>query len=76
MARGTVSRFDPEKGYGSISPDKRDTELFVHESSVTVRNIPLLTVGQVVYFEVLDGPHGPQAVEVRPITRKPAPPSP
>jgi cold shock protein len=71
MARGTVSSFDAEKGYGSIRPDQSEEELFVHESSVTVNAKPALIVEQVVYFEVLDGPHGRQAVEVRPIQPTP-----
>lgn len=65
MARGIVSSFDVEKGYGSICLDKSQTEYFVHESSVTSRSNPPLTLGQIVYFEILTGPHGSQAVAVR-----------
>ncbi len=71
MARGTVTTFDSNKGYGTIRPDQSQDELFVHEISVTVRNTPALTVGQVVYFEVLNGAHGRQAIEVRPIQARP-----
>ena len=67
MARGTVSNFNPDKGYGGIRLDQSETEFFVHESAVTVQATPLLTEGQVVYFEILEGPHGHQAIEVRPI---------
>ncbi len=66
MARGTISSFDVEKGYGSIRPDQSRTELFVHVSSVAVTANPPLTLGQIVYFEILTGPHGSQAVAVRP----------
>jgi len=66
MARGTVSSYDVEKGYGSIRPDQSRTELFVHGSSVAVTSNPPLTLGQIVYFEILTGPHGSQAVAVRP----------
>ena len=65
MARGTVSSFDIEKGYGSIRPDQSRTELFVHGSSVTGNANPPLTLGQIVYFEILTGSHGSQAVAVR-----------
>ncbi len=67
MARGTVISFDSEKGHGKIRPDQSEDELFVHEISVTVRDAPPLTAGQVVYFEILSGEHGRQAIEVRPI---------
>ncbi len=66
MARGTVSSFDAEKGYGRIRLDKSRTEYFVHGSSVAVTANPPLTLGQIVYFEILTGPHGSQAVAVRP----------
>ena len=66
MARGTVSKFDAQKGYGFIRPDSTTKEIFVHGSAVTVETTPPLKLGQVVYFEILTGPHGQQAVEVRP----------
>ncbi len=72
MARGTVTSFDPDKGHGTIRPDQSKAELFVHEISVTVRATPALTVDQIVYFEILNGAHGRQAIEVRPIQPKTA----
>lgn len=71
MARGTVIAFDSTKGYGTIRPDQSEDELFVHDISVTVRKTPILTAGQVVYFEILNGAHGRQAIEVRPIQATP-----
>ena len=71
MARGTVSIFNTEKGYGKILPDQSKTELFVHESSVTTHATPALQKGQTVYFEILNGSHGPQAIEVRPVQLPP-----
>ena len=76
MARGTVTSFDSEKGYGSILPDQSESELFVHESSITIQATPPLKEGQIVYFETLNGPHGEQAIEVRPITIEPPPAEP
>ncbi len=73
MARGTVISFDPGKGHGKIRPDQSEDELFVHEISVTVRDTPALREGQVVYFEILNGEHGRQAIEVRPIQARPGP---
>lgn len=65
MARGTVSKFDEKLGYGLIRPDKTREELFVHGSSVPENHTPPLKLGQIVYFEILNGPHGRQAVAVR-----------
>ncbi len=76
MARGTVISFDSKKGYGSVLPDQSEQELFVHESSVTIQANPALKEGQVVYFETLNGPHGTQAIEVRPISTQPPPTTP
>jgi cold shock CspA family protein len=69
MARGTVSKFDVSRGYGLIRPDQSKAEIFVHGSSVTVAADPPLSLGQIVYYEVLTGPHGRQAVAVRPAKR-------
>ena len=66
MARGTVSKFDTNQGYGYIRPDNTTTEIFVHGSSaIDISQDPPLRLGQVVYFEILTGPHGRQAVKVR-----------
>ena len=72
MARGTVSKFDVSAGYGYIRPDNTTTEIFVHGSSLAADVDTPLSLGKVVYFEILSGPHGRQAVEVRPARGNPA----
>jgi len=65
MPRGSVEWFDAQKGYGQLRQDQTGGALFVHESAVCDGDVQTLKAGQVVYFEVLDGAHGRQAIDVR-----------
>lgn len=64
MAEGVVKWFSNEKGYGFISrPDGDD--VFVHFSAIEGEGYRSLQEGQKVEFEVVDGPKGKQAANVR-----------
>ncbi|MGH2661752.1 MAG: cold-shock protein [Actinomycetota bacterium] len=66
MARGTVKWFSNEKGYGFIErPDGDD--VFVHFSAIEGDGYKTLTEGQEVEFEIVEGPKGQQAANVRPV---------
>lgn len=65
MPRGQVESFDAGKGYGQLRQDQTGEILFVHEGALNGRDVRTLKAGQVVYFEVLDGVHGRQAIDVR-----------
>lgn len=65
MPRGKVAWFDSEKGIGEILADLTNAVLFVQESAMQEESSLPLKAEQVVYFEILDGAHGKQAVEVR-----------
>ncbi|HEV8353198.1 MAG: transcription antiterminator/RNA stability regulator CspE [bacterium] len=65
MASGTVKWFNPEKGYGFITPDDGGKDLFVHYSAIQSDGFKTLNEGQKVEFEVTQGQKGPQAVNVR-----------
>jgi CspA family cold shock protein len=65
MARGTVKWFNGEKGFGFISPDGGDKDLFVHFSAITGSGYRSLDEDQSVEFDVVQGDKGPQATNVR-----------
>ncbi len=64
MFRGKVKWFDEKKGYGFISKDEGG-DVFVHFSAIDMPGFKTLREGQVVEFEVIQGPKGEQASKVR-----------
>jgi cold shock protein len=63
---GTVKWFNAVKGYGFIDMgDGIDT--FVHYSAIQLAGFRTLSAGQRVRFEVVDGPKGRMAQNVRPL---------
>jgi cold shock protein len=66
LAQGTVKWFSNEKGYGFISrPDGED--VFVHYTAIAGDGYRSLNEGQEVEFDIVDGPKGQQAANVRPV---------
>ncbi|NKX56230.1 cold-shock protein [Arthrobacter mobilis] len=65
MAHGTVKWFNAEKGYGFITVDGADSDVFVHWSAIMMEGYRALEEGQRVEFEIGEGQKGPQAEEVR-----------
>ncbi|HEU4865647.1 MAG TPA: cold shock domain-containing protein [Actinomycetota bacterium] len=64
--QGTVKWFSNEKGFGFISREGQD-DVFVHFSAIQGEGYRSLTEGQAVEFDVVDGPKGKQAANVRPV---------
>ena len=63
---GTVKWFSRDKGYGFITRDDGQKDVFVHFSAIDQQGggFRNLDEGQRVEFEVEDGPKGPSATNV------------
>jgi CspA family cold shock protein len=62
---GTVKWFNDAKGYGFISRQNGE-DVFVHFSAIQANGFRSLQEGQAVQFDVVRGPKGFQAENVRP----------
>ncbi len=69
MARGKVKFFNADKGYGFISPENGNSDVFVHVSNIDPTEYrESLSDGELVEYEVGEGRKGPEAVSVRVLT--------
>lgn len=66
MANGTVKWFNNAKGFGFVLPEGGGDDLFVHYSSIQMEGFKTLKAGEVVQYDVEEGPKGLLAVNVRP----------
>lgn len=62
---GTVKWFNSEKGFGFLSVDGTDRDVFVHHTAITMDGFRELKQDERVEFEIVDGPKGPQAGNVK-----------
>ena len=62
--QGIVKWFNNAKGYGFISRDN-GTDVFVHQSAIQAEGFRSLQEGQKVEFDLVKGPKGFQAENVR-----------
>ena len=64
MANGTVKWFNDAKGYGFISQEGGE-DVFVHHTAIQMDGFRTLKEGEKVEFDVVQGPKGLQAANVR-----------
>ena len=64
MQEGTVAKLT-EKGYGFITYEGAEKDLFFHSKDLVGVTFDALQVGAAVTFEVVDGPKGPSAKNVK-----------
>jgi CspA family cold shock protein len=61
---GAVKWFEPEKGYGFISPDGGGKDVFIHITALRRSGINALDPGQRVRVEVVEGKKGLEAERI------------
>ncbi|MBF8644186.1 MULTISPECIES: cold shock domain-containing protein CspD [Pseudomonas] len=64
MASGKVKWFNNAKGYGFINEEGKTDDLFAHYSAIQMDGYKTLKAGQVVSFDIVQGPKGLHAVNI------------
>jgi CspA family cold shock protein len=64
VARGKVKWFNDAKGFGFITQEGGE-DVFVHHTAIQADGFRSLAEGQVVEFEIVKGPKGLQASNVK-----------
>jgi cold shock protein len=64
LAKGTVKWFDDSKGFGFISQENGEPDVFVHHSAINAEGFKTLAEGALVEFEVQMEQKGARASNV------------
>ena len=65
---GKVKWFNPTKGFGFIERGDKEKDVFVRISAVRNAGMRSLDEGQVMTFEIEEGPKGPNAVNLQKVS--------
>lgn len=63
--KGTVKWFNEKKGYGFITPESGEKDVFVHHSSIDMQGYRTLAENQKVEFDIEQGDKGEKAINVK-----------
>ena len=65
MTTGTVKWFNDAKGFGFIEPEGGGADVFAHFSAIAMDGFKTLKQGSRVSFDLVDGPKGQLAQNIR-----------
>jgi CspA family cold shock protein len=65
MTTGTVKWFNDAKGFGFIEPEGGGADVFAHFSAIAMEGFKTLKQGSRVSFDLVDGPKGKLAQNIR-----------
>ena len=63
--KGIVKFFDEIKGFGFITAEGIERDIFIHYNSITGEGFKTLMKGDTVEFELIDEGKGPKAANVK-----------
>jgi cold shock protein len=71
MMYGTVKWFNDAKGFGFIEPSDGGEDVFAHFSAIQMEGFRTLQQGEAVTYELVQGPKGCLAQNIRPAQANP-----
>jgi len=66
MTKGKVKWFNAQRGFGYIEVEG-GKDVYVHQSAIKMEGYKTLEPGDMVEFDIVEGPRGPQAANVKKI---------
>ena len=72
MFVGTVKWFNDAKGFGFIEPEEGGPDVFAHFSAIEMEGFRTLKQGSKVSFELVQGPKGNLAQNIKPLVTQEA----
>jgi CspA family cold shock protein len=64
MTKGKVKWFNAQRGFGYIEVEG-GKDVYVHQSAIKMEGYKTLEPGDMVEFDIVEGPRGPQAANVK-----------